>query len=605
MNRYLTAAWMAAGSLAASAATNEIIVSATRIETPVESLASSVSITTAAELENTKVRTLPEALQMMPGVSMSSSGGPGRQASVYLRGAKPQHTLILVDGVRMNGQLDLAGYDMTNFQLLDIERIEILKGPQSTLYGSDAMAGVIHIITRKGRGRPAPYIDAEIGSFETYRAATGVSGGTDALNYSASISYYEQAGPSALKNNTEKDGTRNTTVATRLGTNPTDTTELTLTLRYIDAASDYDDGFGTAHDRFRYDSEQLITRGEGSLLLLDDLLESRMGVSFLMLNRNEFGWDGFGGVPTSGYFDADTLAGDWVNTLYLHENHTLLLGVDAYRDDYDYNDGFGDINEGDLNNAGFFATYRASLLEPWVVYLGSRYDKHSEFEGETTFQASTLYTLAATDTRFKGSYGTAFKAPSSYQLFSLFGNPDLRPETSRGWEVGIEQSLATNRLTVGATYFNTAYDELIDYNFVTFSFDNIAHAETEGVELYTTAALSAALRLRIGYTYLDNDDDTGGTFSYRRPSHQMDADVNYAATDALNLNLYAGYVGEREDVGGAMDAYTLVNLAARYQLTERMEMYGRLENLLDEDYETVAGYNTPGISLYVGVKMSL
>ncbi|MBT8042296.1 MAG: TonB-dependent receptor [Kiritimatiellales bacterium] len=593
-----------ASTAAAPAATNEIIITAPRIATPLERMSSSVSVVTEKDIENSSQRILPDLLQAVPGISMARSGGPGQQTSVYLRGAKPQHTLVLIDGVRMNGQLDLSGYDMANLQLNDVERIEILKGPQSTLYGSDAMAGVINIVTKTGQGEPKPYYDIEGGSQGTWRAATGVRGGDSLLRYSASISHYERQGNSARKNNTEKDGTQNNTVSSRLNITPTSDSEINLILRYIDATSDYDDGFGTAHNQFKYDSEQLITRAEAKALVLDDTLETKLGVSYLMIDRNEYG---FAGAPTRGFFDAETLSADFGNTFYLHDDHTLLLGIDGYRDDYDFNDGFGDIDRGDLHNIGAFGTYQAMPLDALVLNLGIRYDDHSQFKAETTYQASGSYTLSATGTKIKGSFGTGFKAPSSYQLYStFFGNPALDPETSRGWEAGLEQQLCTNRLSVGATSFNTRYKNLIDYNFSTFAFDNIAKARTKGVEVYTQATLLENLRLRIGYTYLDNDDLSGGSFTLRRPNHQIDADLNYAVSDTLNLNLYSGYIGSRDDVGGvSMDAYTLVNLAARYRIRENVEIYGRLENLLDEGYETVYGYNTDGISAYAGIKVEL
>ena len=148
------------------------------------------------------------------------------------------------------------------------------------------------------------------------------------------------------------------------------------------------------------------------------------------------------------------------------------------------------------------------------------------------------------------------------------------------------------------------YDDLIDYNFATFSFDNIAEAETDGVEVYAALTPLDNLRARVGYPYLDNDDDSGGSFAFRRPSHQVDTDLNLAATQDININLYAGFIGEREDVGGTMDSYVLVNLAIHYQVTKNVQLYGRIVNLLDEEYETVAGYNTDDLSAYAGIRLT-
>ncbi len=593
--------WMAAAIVAmqwsTKASTNEIIVSATRIETPVSQLSTSVDVITEDDIENSKFPVVADLLQTVPGVAMSRSGGPGQATQIYLRGAKPQHTLVLIDGVRMNGQLDLNGYNPTDLQVLDIERIEIMKGPHSPLYGSDAMAGVINIVTRKGQGNPSPYVDVEGGSYGTWRAATGVSGGDDRVDYSASISRYDRQGESALKNNTEKDGTRNTTVSARVGATPVDNGTVALTVRYIDATSDYDDGFGTAHAAFKYDTEQLVTRATGSSLLFDELLETRLGVSYLMVDRFEHGF--------SSTYEADTTSADWNNTFYLHDDHTLMVGIDGYYDDFFFDEGFGAV-QGDLHNLGAFATYQGYLADPWILNLGVRHDDHSEFNGETTCQASSAYIVDATRTKFRASYGTGFKAPNSYQLFASFGNPDLMPEKSRGWEAGFDQQILTNRLSVGATCFRTDYDDLIDFDLSTFTYGNIAKARTDGAEAFAVVDLLDNLRLRLGYTYLDNDDLSGGTFTLRRPQHQIDSELNFAATSKLNVNLYAGFVGAREDVGNlALEAYSLVNLAVRYQIAKKVQLYGRIENLLDEDYETIAGYNTDDLSFYAGIKVGM
>ncbi|MBN2164289.1 MAG: TonB-dependent receptor [Pontiellaceae bacterium] len=592
-----TAFLTSAAAAAFAASTNEIVITATRIETPVNQLTVSAAVIDSETIENGAGTAFTEQLQSLPGISVSRSGGPGQATQIYLRGANPQHTQILIDGVRMNGQLDLSGYDMANLQMLDIERIEVIKGPSSPLYGSDAMAGIINIVTKKGSGAPAPYYRVEGGSYGTWLAATGINGGDARMNYSASISHFDRQGQSALKNNMEKDGTVNTTVATRIGIMPTDYADLTLTLRYIDATSDYDDGFGTAHSLYNYNTEQLITRAETTIMLANDLVESTAGIGYLMLDREELGF--------SGIYNADTLSADWANTIYLHDNHTLLIGVDGSFDDFFFDEGFGAIDDS-LYNVGAFGSYQAFITEQWMANLGIRHDEHSEFDGETTYQASTAYAINATGTRLKASYSTGFKAPISYQLFASFGNPNLAPEESEGWEVGVEQQIISNRVDVGATYFNTDYDNMIAYDFVSWTYGNIAKASTEGVEVYGNARLTEDVSMRVAYTYLDNDDITGGSFHLKRPQHQVDGSINYAACDKLNINLHANGVGPRDDIGGAtMDGYILLGLAARYQLNDRIEIYGRIENLLDEDYETVAGYNTDDLSAYAGIRMNL
>lgn len=584
---------------------NQVIVSATRIDTPIEQMAGTVNVITSQDIENTKQPTVTDVLRSVPGISIARNGGPGQASSIYLRGAKPQHTLILIDGVRMNGQLDLSGYDLTNLQSTDIDRIEVLKGPQSTLYGSDAMAGVINIITKKGTGKPTPYVNVEGGSYGTWRAATGVNGGNDLINYSASISRFERQGQSARDNDTENDGTENTTVSTRIGFTPTDTTALDFTLRYINSFSDYD-GFSNPAG-YHNDNEQLVTRVQGSAFLFDDLLETRLGASYLNLKN-------IGITPTSkSPFDSETFSIDWQNTIYLHENHTLLVGIDGSQDNYEF-----PAKKGDLSNYGLFGTYQLVPLKHWISNVGIRNDEHSEFGNKTTYQASTAYRISATGSKLKGSWGTGFKAPTSYQLYSTSGNLDLKPETSIGWEIGFEQQVISNRLDIGATYFHTEYENFIDWfdpdGFVgpiKGQYENISKAQTDGVEVYASATLLNNLSMRTGYTYLDNDDQSDGFgFETRRPQHKIDMNLNYAATKKLNLNLNASYSSSRIDtiypsIKVSLDSYTLVNLAIRYQITKNIQIYGRLDNLLDENYQTANGYNQDNIAGYAGVKVTL
>ena len=588
--------------------TNQIIVSATRIDTPIEQMASTVNVITSEDIENTKQKTLTDVLRSAPGISIARNGGPGQSSSIFLRGAKAQHTLVLIDGIRMNGQLELGGYDFTHFQALNIDRIEVLKGPQSTLYGSDAIAGVINITTKQGTGTPTPYYDIEGGSYGTWRAATGVSGGDDLVNFSASVSHVDRQGQSAQDGNREKDGTENTTVSTRIGFTPTDSTMLDFTLRYIDAFSDYD-GFPSPTGYY-FENEQLATRLQATTLLLDELLETRFGASYLLLDKNNI-------TPTSeSPSDSSTVSADWQNTLFLHDNHTVLGGIDWHRDDYDFSGG-----DGDLDNLGLFATYQAIFFKQLNANIGLRNDKHSEFGNEITYQASTALRVPATRSKLTASWGTGFNAPNSYQLFSSFGNQDLDPETSESWEVGIAQQIISNRLDIGASYFHSDYE-----NFITYfdpdgfggptpgRYENIDAATTDGVEVYVNASVLDNLSLRMGYTYLDNDDKSDDiTFEIRRPEHKIDLTLNYAATKKLNLNLTASFTGQQTDQDFSafpaaeteLDAFTLVNLATRYQLTDRVEIYGRIDNLLDENYQTTLGFNQDDIAGYAGIKVNL
>ncbi len=568
---------------------DELIVTTPRIRTPIDFMASSAHVITAEDLENTKARYVFDALVRVPGITGARTGGPGQVTSIYLRGAKPQHTLILIDGVRMNGQLDPNGYDLTNLDVSEIERIEILKGPQSALYGSDAMAGVINIITRKGDGKPKGYFDVEGGSYGTFRASGSASGGTDVFNYNTSVTRFEQEGFSALKNNSENDGLLNTTVAARFGGRLSEQSEWKVNVRYVEAKGEYDVGI--------YDKQQLVSRVEGTARFMDDKIESLLGLSHLILDRQQAGTD----------FQSDSTSVDWNNVLFIGEVQTLMLGVDAYKDQFS-SDGFGAFS-GDLHNVGYFGIYQAQPRPSWFVNLSTREDRHSIFKEARTYQASSLYRLGSAKTALRAAYGTGFKAPSSDQLFnSQYGAQDLNPEKSEGWEIGLEQPFSANHSLIGASFFKKDYENFIGY--ISDSYMNIDTAETKGFEVYASTHPLDTLLLNAGYSYLDNDS-RDKSFLLRRPWHKVDFDLNYKATDTLNLNLYVGFIDKRLDSGKVLDPYTLMNLAVRYQAAKKVELYGRIENLLDIDYETAydgfnaSGYNTPGISAYAGIKVDL
>ena len=278
---------------------DELVVQSTRIETPLDLMSSSVEVITAEELQASGVSYVSDALLLQPGISGSRSGGAGQATQIYLRGAKPQHTLILVDGVRMNGQLDLNGYDLANLDLNSVERIEILKGPQSTLYGSDAMAGVINIITTK-REIPRRYIQQELGKYGTEYTTAGISGGTEKLAYTFSYSDYSNEGFSSLKNNEETDAIDNETFFARIDGALSEQTKGYVSLRYIDAIGQYDDAFGVYHNAYYYDKEQLITRFAIEHTI-SDTLRTQVGISYFDLERTEHntGYDDYWGVSRS------------------------------------------------------------------------------------------------------------------------------------------------------------------------------------------------------------------------------------------------------------------------------------------------------------------
>ena len=567
---------------------DELVVQSTRIKTPLDLMSSSVDVITAEELQASGVSYVSDALLLQPGISGSRNGGPGGATSIYLRGAKPQHTLILVDGVRMNGQLDLTGYDLANLDLNSVERIEILKGPQSTLYGSDAMAGVINIITTK-RETPRRYIQRELGRYGSEYTTAGISGGTEQLAITFSYSDYSNEGFSSLKNNEETDAADNETFFARLDATLSEKTQGYVSLRYIDAIGQYDDQFGSSHSANFYDKEQLITRFAVEHTITDTL-RTQAGISYFDLERSEHSaW----GVS---YFFSDTLSYDWNLTAQPNAKSTLLLGLEGHEDAYAFSG-----STGDLNNHAFLALWQYQPKAGTALSLSAREDHHSQFGSAFTYQGGLHHTLRGSDTRLYASYGTGFKAPTSYQSYN---NPTLKAEESEGWEIGFEQPFLDNQLEINLAVFQKEYSQFIDY--VRWEsgpiYTNATTALSDGFEAGLTLYPSDTLTVQVGYSYLDNDS-LDSSFTLRRPTHKLDSTLSWLATDKLQLTALIGYVGSRQGVASEMDSYVPVQLAMRYQADETLTLFARIENLLDEEYELTNGYNTPRRGLYGGARI--
>lgn len=605
----------------------EVVVTATRLETPTRQIGSSITVVTGEEIEQKQKVSVLEVLRSVPALDVVQSGGPGNQTSVFIRGAKSEHTLVLLDGVEMNDPSSTSrGFNFANLTTENIERIEIIRGPQSTLYGSDAIGGVINIITKKGKGKPSGFVSAEGGSFNTFIEKAGVSGAGKRINYSLGVSRWDTDGISAAGEeygNEEEDGYANTSVSARLGIIPTEIFDLDSVVRFINSETDLDNSGGIGGDDPNYTQEweQLFFRTQGRLYLLDGLWEQKLGFS-LTHHDSELRNDTDADHPHDlmlGSYEGQMVKFDWQHNLYLHETNTLTLGAETEEEkmesDYYSESLFGlytsTFEEKSVRTNGFYLQDQLTFRDSWFTTLGARVDDHEEYGTETTYRITSAYLTRTTGTRFKGSYGTGFKAPTLFQLYSpQYGNQDLDPEESTGWDIGVEQSLFDNTLTLGATYFSNQFEDLIDIDYSTFRYFNIEEAESDGVEVFAQLRPNQDLSVRINYTYTDTEDRTTDEELLRRPQDKLGLDVNYRFLERGNVNVGLVYVGHRDDIDPVsysrteMDAYTLVNLAALYQVSENITIFGRIENLFDEDYEEVLGYGTPDRSGFAGIKLT-
>lgn len=608
----------------------EVVVTATRDEVPIEQVGSSITVVTAKEIEQQQKRTVADALRMVPGLDVVRSGATGGSTSIFMRGADARHTLVLINGVEVNDPSTTGGeYNFAHLSVDNIERIEILRGPQSTLYGSQAMGGVINIITKHGEGKPTGFVSAEGGSFYTARESAGISGGSDLLQYALAASRLDTGGISsagARYGNTENDGYQNSAVAGRLGITPTKNSEIDLSLRYTRSKTAADNGGGVGKDdpnRF-IKTDELQFRTQGWLSLFNNLWEQKLGVSLNDLTRSDDN-DRDAAHPNAfqrSEYHGQTVKLDWQHTIQLHKTNTLIVGAETKEENaksYFFSQSTNNVwKENFARTTGIYIQDQVNLWDAWFSTLGVRVDDHSQFGTEATYRFTSAYLVNQTGTKFKGSYGTGFKAPSLFQLYDpANGNSGLMPEKSAGWDLGVEQSLFEKQLIIGATYFHNDFDQLIDWQLVdpilfTGKYSNILQAETEGFELTISYKPSKQIAMNAAYTYTESKDKSTGMQLLRRPKNKVTFDANYNFQNKVNASIGVIYVGTRADddystypaTRTKMKDYVLVNLAASYDVTKNLQVFGRIDNLFNRQYEEAIGFGATGIGAYGGVKVS-
>ncbi|PIV21326.1 MAG: TonB-dependent receptor, partial [Deltaproteobacteria bacterium CG03_land_8_20_14_0_80_45_14] len=408
----------------------KVVVTATRVETPVEEIASSITVISSKEIERKQKTTVLEVLRDIPGLDVVQTGGVGRLTSIFIRGANSEHTLVMIDGVEVNDPISPGrSYDFAHLTVDNIERIEVIRGPQSTLYGSEAIGGVVNIITKKGEGKPKFFLSAEGGSFTTFREATGISGGNKWVNYSFALSRFDTEGISAASKkdgNYERDGYENTSLSAKLGFKPMDNLGIDFILRYMDAKTELDNFAGVGGDDPNYvqKSNQFLFKTQVGLSLFDQVWSQKLGLALNDHNRDiknkkdsqhPFDYE-------KGRFDGQLLKFDWQHHLKLHRTNALTFGLDLDREEgksrYYWESIWGPgqsiFPKKTADIKGYYIQDEIKLWDRFFATFGIRIDDHSRFGTETTYRIAPAYLIKETDTKIKGTFGTGFKAPSLY-----------------------------------------------------------------------------------------------------------------------------------------------------------------------------------------------
>jgi len=561
-----------------------------RREESVDEALNSVTILTRQELENSQAQDVLEILRVQAGVDLSRNGGPGTQTSVFLRGTNSNQTLVLIDGVRAASS-NSGIYSWENLPVSQIERIEIIRGPRASFYGSDAIGGIIHILTRKSDSFSAR---VEYGSFDAKRADVQFANGGDTGRFWGSISYQDIGGFSAQNENgfsfdPDDDGFENISLVLGAEYKLSPNHQIGFDLLTTDSEIDFDQGFsegeglnialkaqGDFYQNYRY----AITLGRAEDELLTPAFFSR-----LESDRTDF--------------DAQ------INYTGL-QRQILSLGVAYYDEQGKNTETFSNttVYDADRENVAIFGSWHYAA-DNQDFEFSLRYDDNSEFGTEVTGQAAWGINLND-NWRLITSYGTAFHGPTLSQQLSpgfggLFsGNPDLEPEESNSSELSLRYN-DSGKHSWAFNLFSTDIDQLIDFSGVDFQAINISEASINGLEAHYRYQ-AESWRFNTQFTYQKAEDDTTGNRLLRRPDEKISFSLEKDFSNKALFSLEALYAGDRSDFGTELDDYWLTNLRVRYPLNNNWTLEARLNNLLDEDYELANGFNTAERSAFLAIR---
>jgi len=612
---------------AAGAETNDasreadMVVTGSRLPIARDRIGSAITVLTGQSLEEQGIRYVADALQEVPGFAVSRTGAAGGQTQIRVRGLEGNHILVLIDGVEV-APAGSGEFDFSSLLTSDIERIEVVRGPQSGVYGSNAMAGVVQIIT-KGNGDTGVTGSVEGGSYGTYQVTGSgrVAGEKGFLTLTGA--QRQTDGFSVAPGGSENDGDRTSGVSSRGRFIVSDAFRLDGNFHYDDKHLETDDQdfSGGPLQGQVIDSDGFINRSDltagatGTLSLLDRKWVSTAAIAYTH-NRSH------GFSSGSDYGERDERTRLTATTSYDFTlgpvGNTVVGFIEHQRESYRNTYPFDPSQEGrlDREETSIGGEYHLDPMQGLSLSGALRHDDNDSFKDATTFRLAGSYSIAPTGSRLHASYGTGITNPTFTEQFGFIpgqfvGNPDLRPEKVKSWDAGIEQTIVSGRLTLDATYFHSTLEDEI-MSIYPSSINAAGQSHRKGVELSLTAHPMASLDLTGSYSFVDARDPDG-TQAVRRPRHMANLNAAYRfLADRAMLDLgvvYNGRMFDNDYRGGftpvktALSSYTLVHVAASYQVNDWLQVYGRVENLTDEHYQEVLGYATAGMAGYAGIRL--
>jgi len=634
LNKHYSAAFaLAVSSFSAqvisdtNAEIEEVLVSASLMPITASRSANAVTVIDRAQLRNRATVSLSNILRDVPGFSVSQVGVLGSQTQIRVRGAEANHLLVTIDGVEANDPSQGDEFSWGTLTASDIERIEIIRGPQSSLRGSDAVAGVVNIITRSAE-KSSVGLFLESGSWATHHSGFNIGHKQGDFDIRFGLSHIESAGDNIARTGDENDGYRNTTYNIRSGLKLSDQMDISFAARESDGMNQFDadnDFDGLIEDQDRVSEfENSTMRFQGDYSSKDGTWQHKVLISQSKSDNTAFADKAKGNVTAStkdqiqyiGSFTWDQGAQNIAALVEREEEDWMQRGEITW--------GVYDPNQDRERDTDSVAVeYRTDINDHLTLAASARHDDNSEFDSAKTYRAEAIYQLTEA-IRLRGAVGTAVKNPTFTERFGFYtnfiGNPNLIPEESTSWELGADQLIMGGALTLSLTIFEAELENEIDgfvYDPATFAYtsSNInGTSERKGAELSAVGNISESMSLSAAYTYTDSTGDDA-VREVRRPRHIASLNLGWQAAHNLHLNTNIQFTGEQTDVYFppfpepsqvvALSNHTLVNINLNYSATEKFEMYLKLENALNENYEEVFGYQTLGFGASLGLRYSM
>ena len=634
LNKHYSAAFaLAVSSFSAqvisdtNAEIEEVLVSASLMPITASRSANAVTVIDRAQLRNRATVSLSNILRDVPGFSVSQVGVLGSQTQIRVRGAEANHLLVTIDGVEANDPSQGDEFSWGTLTASDIERIEIIRGPQSSLRGSDAVAGVVNIITRTAE-KSSVGLFLESGSWATHHSGFNIGHKQGDFDIRFGLSHIESAGDNIARTGDENDGYRNTTYNIRSGLKLSDQMDISFAARESDGMNQFDadnDFDGLIEDQDRVSEfENSTMRFQGDYSSKDGTWQHKVLISQSKSDNAAFADKAKGNVTAStkdqiqyiGSFTWDQGAQNVAALVEREEEDWMQRGEITW--------GVYDPNQDRERDTDSVAVeYRTDINDHLTLAASARRDDNSEFDSAKTYRAEVIYQLTEA-IRLRSAVGTAVKNPTFTERFGFYtnfiGNPNLIPEESTSWELGADQLIMGGALTLSLTIFEAELENEIDgfvYDPATFAYtsNNInGTSERKGAELSAVGNISESMSLAAAYTYTDSTGDDA-VREVRRPRHIASLNLGWQAAHNLHLNTNIQFTGEQTDVYFppfpepsqvvALSNHTLVNINLNYSATEKFEMYLKLENALNENYEEVFGYQTLGFGASLGLRYSM